>query len=74
MVQRIEMLNHEKDGCLGAHTCELCGLLVHKDEIVKGNHNCFNTLSVYLQKMMNEKDSVIKILKDEIGRKNMTIR
>lgn len=68
------MLKHEKDNCPGSHTCSMCGLTVSKEEISSGNHSCFNTLSIYLSKMLNEKDQVIRILKDEIARKNMTIR
>lgn len=68
------MLKHERENCPGAHTCAMCGLLVSKEEVQGGNHNCFNTLSVFLQKILAEKDQVVKILKDEIARKNMTIR
>mmetsp|Transcript_12615 Transcript_12615/g.12428 ORF Transcript_12615/g.12428 Transcript_12615/m.12428 type:complete len:103 (-) Transcript_12615:486-794(-) len=68
------MLNHERDNCKGSHTCSMCGLLVSKNEVWEGNHNCFNTLSVQLNKMLSEKDQLIKVLKDEIARKNMTIR
>lgn len=52
----------------------MCMMTVSKQEINSNSHDCFKTLTQYLHKMLGEKDSVIKLLKDEIGRKNMTIR
>jgi hypothetical protein len=68
------MVTHESSECEGSHTCHMCGLVVNKEEIKSNTHNCFNTLSLYLSKMMGDKDIVISLLKDEISRKNMIIR
>jgi hypothetical protein len=73
-VQRIELITHEKEYCGGSHICHMCNLVVSKDEIKNNTHNCFSTLALYLQRMMGEKDQVIKLLKDEISRKNMQVR
>jgi hypothetical protein len=51
----------------------MCSLTISKDEIQKNTHNCFNTLTQYLAKMLTEKDQVIDLLRDELARKNQTI-
>ena len=48
----------------------MCGLNVLKEEIKTSSHNCFNTLAEYMQKLVNEKDAVIEILREELRRKN----
>lgn len=67
------MGTHEKEQCQGAHSCQMCGLTVLKEEIQSNNHNCFNTLTHYLSKQIDEKDNVIAILKEELERKNKQI-
>ena len=73
MIQRVKLSTHEKDECTGSHQCNMCGLTVLKDEIQTNTHNCFNTLTQYLQKQVDEKDTVIAILKEELERKNKMI-
>ena len=51
----------------------MCGLIVHKEEIATNTHNCFNTLTQYLQKQIDEKESVIHLLRDELEKKNQLI-
>ena len=45
-----------------------------KEETQRNSHNCFNALAGYLQNMLNSKDYVIQVFKEEIGRKNVLIQ
>jgi NAD-dependent SIR2 family protein deacetylase len=72
-VPRIEMTSHEQNTCKGTHNCQSCGLIISKDEVLTNSHNCFNTLTEFLQKLVEEKDSVIYMLKEEVEKKNSQI-
>lgn len=69
------MAAHEsdKERCRGSHECQMCGLQVSKEEVQSNSHNCFNSLAQHLQRMVEEKDKVIEILRDELKRKNKQI-
>jgi len=51
----------------------MCGLMVLKEEVQTNSHNCFNTLAKHLQKLVDEKEAVIEILREELKRKNRQI-
>jgi hypothetical protein len=51
----------------------MCGLSVTRDEIKSNSHNCFNSLAAYLSRLVEEKDAVIDILREELNRKNKQI-
>lgn len=51
----------------------MCGLSVTRDEIKSNSHSCFNSLANYLTCLVQEKDAVIDILKEELNRKNKQI-
>jgi hypothetical protein len=51
--------------------CAECGLTIVKEE--NGSHNCYSALAGYLQSLLNSKDYVIQVFKDEIAKKNMLI-
>lgn len=51
----------------------MCGVSITKEEIKTNSHNCFNSLAVYLSKLVEEKDAVIEILREELKRKNKQI-
>lgn len=70
----MSILEHESQGCSGTHTCSKCGMSIVKEETQKSSHNCFNALAGYLQNMLNSKDYVISVFKEEINRKNELIQ
>lgn len=72
-VQRMSILEHEQKDCPGTHTCLKCGMTVQKLETVKNTHNCFTSLAGYLSNMLDSKDVIIELFKDEIQRKNLLI-
>lgn len=51
----------------------MCGMSVTKDEIKSNSHSCFNSLAVFLTRLVDEKDAVIEVLKEELNRKNKQI-
>lgn len=73
MVRRVELAQHEKDQCTGAHSCPTCGILVQRDELQTNSHNCLVALTRYLYKAIDEKDQVIANLREELERKNGVI-
>jgi hypothetical protein len=68
------MIQHEQLECEGCHTCSMCSFTVSKDETKNNSHSCFATLSQYLAKVLADKDQVIALLRDEIHRKNASIK
>jgi hypothetical protein len=48
-------------------------MTIVKEETQKNTHNCFNALAGYLQNMLQSKDYVITVFREEIGRKNKLI-
>ena len=56
------------------YNCQKCGMTVQKEETLKNNHNCFSSLAGYLQNMLESKDYIIKMFREEIQRKNQLIR
>ena len=73
-VQRMSIIQHEQSECEGTHNCQKCGMTVQKEETQKSTHNCFTSLAGYLANMLDSKDYVIKMFKEEIERKNQLIR
>ncbi len=67
-------MTHEGENCSGTYTCGKCGMTIVKEETQRSSHNCFNALAGYLQNMLSSKDYVIKVFKEEIGRKNQLIQ
>ena len=49
-------------------------MTVQKSETATSSHNCFTALAGYLANMIDSKDYVIKMFKEEIERKNQFIR
>lgn len=49
-------------------------MTVQKTETANSTHNCFTALAGYLANMIDSKDYVIKMFKEEIERKNQYIR
>lgn len=45
-------------------------MTVWKSETQKTSHNCFTALAGYLTNMLESKDYIIKMFKEEIVRKN----
>lgn len=72
-VMRVKIMEHEQSECPGTHACNKCGMTVVKEETKKNTHNCFNSLAGYLQNMMQSKDYVINVFKEELNRKNRII-
>jgi len=72
-IQRMNVLVHEQSECTGTHTCLKCGLTVQKQETLKNSHNCFSALAGYLSNMLDSKDQIIELFKEEIQRKNLLI-
>lgn len=68
------MVEHERDQCSGAHSCQTCGILVQKTELQSNSHNCIIALTKYLYKAIDEKDLVISNLREELDRKNKQIQ
>ncbi len=73
-VERMDIMKHESESCSGTYTCGKCGMTIVKEETQRSSHNCFNALAGYLQNMLSSKDYVIKVFKEEIGRKNELIQ
>jgi hypothetical protein len=48
-------------------------MTIQKSETIKLTHNCFTSLAGYLTNMLDSKDYVIKMFKEEIQRKNAMI-
>ena len=48
-------------------------MTVHKSETQKTSHNCFTSLAGYLTNMLDSKDYIINMFKQEISRKNQLI-
>jgi hypothetical protein len=69
----MNLLTHESKDCEGTHTCLKCGLTVKKEEITKSSHNCFTTLAGYLANMIDSKDHIITMFREEIQKKNLLI-
>lgn len=65
-VQRMKIIEHETKECTGTHKCLKCGMMVTKDETSKNSHNCFTTLAGYLANMLDSKDQIIEMFRDEI--------
>lgn len=72
-VERMHIMTHEQEACVGTYTCGKCGMTIVKEETQKSSHNCFNALAGYLQNMLQSKDYVIQVFKEEIQRKNTLI-
>lgn len=45
-------------------------MTVLKSETQKTSHNCFTSLAGYLTNMLDSKDYIIKMFREEIQRKN----
>ena len=56
--------------CKGTHNCLKCGMTVQKSETQRTSHNCFTSLAGYLTNMLESKDYIIDMFKEEIQRKN----
>lgn len=69
----MNIVNHENNECKGTHICGKCGMTVQKSETQKTSHNCFTALAGYLTNMLDSKDYIINMFKDEIQRKNQLI-
>jgi hypothetical protein len=69
----MNLIEHEQKECSGSHPCEKCGLTVQKTETKKNTHNCFNAMASYLSNMLESKDYIIQMFKEEISRKNQLI-
>jgi hypothetical protein len=67
------MSQHEKEECIGTHNCNMCGMMISKEEIRTNTHNCFKNLAEYLTTLVEEKDLVIELFRDELNRKNKLI-
>ena len=74
MIQRQNIIDHENNECEGTYVCNKCGMTVQKSETQNNSHNCFKALAGYLANMLDSKDYVIKMFKEEIERKNQLIR
>ncbi len=48
-------------------------MTVQKTEVKHSSHNCFTALAGYLTNMLDSKDYIIKMFKEEIQRKNQLI-
>jgi hypothetical protein len=69
-VKRMNIIEHEKQECKGAHNCTKCGMTIQKTETQRQSHNCFAALAGYMSNMLDSKDYIIKMFKEEIQRKN----
>ena len=67
------MTKHEREVCDGTHDCPTCGILVQREELQSNSHSCMVALTRYLYKAIDEKDSVIATLREELDRKNRQI-
>ena len=66
MVERMNIIEHEQLHCRGSYKCQKCGMNVQKDETMNSSHNCFTALAGYLTNMLESKDHVINLFKEEI--------
>ena len=48
-------------------------MTIKKEETQKQSHNCFTSLAGYLGNMLDSKDQIIDMFKEEIQRKNQLI-
>ena len=48
-------------------------MTISKNEIKENNHSCFHSMVQYLTNMLDSKDYIIKMFKDEILRKSQLI-
>ena len=69
----MDIIQHEQTECPGTHTCNKCGMLVKKEETQKQSHNCFSSLAGYLANMLDSKDQIIEMFKEELQRKNQLV-
>jgi len=69
----MDIIEHEKTECKGTHNCQKCGMNIEKSEVQKKSHNCIMALTGYLTNILDSKDYIIKMFKEEIQRKNALI-
>jgi hypothetical protein len=51
----------------------MCGLSVAREEVKTNSHSCFSSLAAHLARLVEEKDKVIEVLRDELRRKNKQV-
>ena len=69
----MDIIDHEKNKCKGTHNCKKCKMTILKKEIQTKSHNCMASLTTYLTNIIDSKDYIIKMFKEEILRKNALV-